>query len=396
MLLGAWCAQAASSPMTLVSEGEADPVRSAITRKEAWTRDASARLRAQADRRVKEGPWSVTFDRPSGIALDLHDYYSEAPYFWPNPDDPNGAYILHEGRVNPDRFTANRAALYNMSDAVFTLGAASYLFDDARYGQRAARIVHTWFINPKTRMNPHLENAQAIRGVNTGRPSGIIQGREFIRAIQGMEFLEESGGWDPKDQAAVHKWFEEYLRWLTQSRNGLLEKASTDRHATWWTAQVAAVATFVGDTAAARTAFDFYRDRVFAKQAREDTSSAREEARAVPGDSVAEIEAATVVCRIGDVQGVDLWGARGKNGSTLGSLIDNLQPYLSNPRRWSREQATDLETDGLSFLAFAGMGLKRPEYIALYQKLEHPDNAWLSVVDLVVGRWEASGHQTRH
>jgi len=211
-----------------------------------------------------------------------------------------------------------------------------------------------------------------------------------------MEFLEESGAWDPKDQAAVHKWFEEYLRWLTQSRNGLLEKASGDRHATWWTAQVAAVATFVGDTATARTAFDFYRDRVFPRQTRDDSVAAREEARALPGDLVFETEALTLVCRIAEVQGVDLWGVRGKTGSTLGAGIDNLQPYLSNPRRWSREQATDLEADGLSFLAFAGMGLKKPEYIALYQKLEHPDNAWLSVVDLVVGRWEASGHQTRH
>ena len=42
------------------------------------------------------------------------------------------------------------------------------------------------------------------------------------------------------------------------------------------------------------------------------------------------------------------------------------------------------------------MGLKKPEYIALFRKLEHPEGAWLSVVDLMVGRYEAAGHQTRH
>jgi hypothetical protein len=42
------------------------------------------------------------------------------------------------------------------------------------------------------------------------------------------------------------------------------------------------------------------------------------------------------------------------------------------------------------------MGLKRPEYIALFRKLEHPDSAWLSLIDLLVSRWEASAHQTRH
>ena len=69
---------------------------------------------------------------------------------------------------------------------------------------------------------------------------------------------------------------------------------------------------------------------------------------------------------------------------------------LLDPRQWNREQANDLETDALYFLAFAGMGTKKPEYIALYQRLEHPDKAWLNLVDLLVGRWEAAGHQTRH
>jgi hypothetical protein len=42
------------------------------------------------------------------------------------------------------------------------------------------------------------------------------------------------------------------------------------------------------------------------------------------------------------------------------------------------------------------MGLKKPEYVALFRKLEHPEGAWLSFVDLMVGRWEAAAHQTRH
>ena len=382
--------------MTLVSDAEADPLRSAITRKEAWTRDAARRLRAEADRRMKEGPWSVTFERPRGLDLDSHDYYSEAPFWWANPDDPGGPYLLREGRPNPDRFEANRAALNSMSDAVFALGAASYLFDDARYGQRAAHIVNTWFVNPKTRMNPNLEYAQAIRNLNTGRPAGIIEGRVLIRAIQGMEFLAETGGWDPKDQAVVRKWFEDYLRWLTQSRNGLEEKRSSDNHAAWWTAQVAAVATYVGDDLAAKAAFDVYRDRIFPRQIRADGSAPTEEARNSPWYSVFNLEAYTMVCRIAEVQGVDLWSVRGKNGSTLSTVIDYLKPHLADPRQWSREQTTDLETNALYFLAFAGMGLKKPEYITLYQRLEHPDRAWLSLVDLLVGRWEASGHQTRH
>ena len=380
--------------MTLVSEGEADPLRSAITRKEAWTHDAAQRLRADADRRMKEGPWSVTFERPRGLDLDLHDYYSESSYWWPNPDDPGGPYVLREGRLYPDRFAANRVSLNAMSDAVFSLGVASYLFDDPRYGQRAALLVNTWFLNSKTRMNPRLEYAQAIRNLNIGRSAGVIEGRAFIRAIQGMEFLAESGGWDARDQAGVRKWFEEYLRWLTQSKYGLQEKVSVDDHASWWAAQVTAVASFAGDEAAVRLAFDFYRERIFPKQIRMDGSSPRDDPTP-PWSSVFNLEALTTVCRIAELRGVDLWNVRAKNGSTLANAIDSLQPSLSDPRKWSREQAVDLETGALYFLAFAGMGFKRPEYITLYQKLEHSDKAWLNLIDLIVGRWEASAHQTR-
>ena len=94
--------------MTLVSEDEAEPIHSAIVRKEAWTQDAVRRLRAEADKRLKEGPWTVTSERPKGVDLDLHDYYSEAPYYWPDPDHSGGAYLRKDGQINPARFMATR------------------------------------------------------------------------------------------------------------------------------------------------------------------------------------------------------------------------------------------------------------------------------------------------
>jgi Alginate lyase len=390
------CAPALPAPATIVSDEEADPVRSAITRKEAWTVEAARRLRLDADRRMLQGPWSITSERPAGIVLDAHDYYSEAPYYWPNPDDLAGPFILRDGRLNPDRFSANRNSLTLMCDTVFALGTAAYLFDDSRYAQRAARVIQTWFLNPKTRMNPNLEFAGAIRGLNTGRAAGILEGRVFIRAIQGMEFLSRTGNWDVKEQEAVRKWFQDYLQWLTQSKYGIEEKASGNNQASWWTAQVAAVATFVENDVVAKMAFNFYRDRIFPRQIAPDGSAPREEARVSPWYSVFNLEAFTLVCRIAQVQGTDLWSVRGRNGSDLGAVIDYLKPNLLDPRKWSRERAADLDTDALYFLAFAGMGLKKPEYISLYRKLEHPERAWLSLVDLLVGRWEAAGHQTRH
>jgi len=383
--------------MTLLSENEADPIHSAIVRKEAWTVDSVRRLRAEADKKLKEGPWTVTSDRPTNPAVEPHEYYSEALYWWPDPDNPAGPYIRKDGQLNPDRFLANKAALNSMCDAVFTLGTAAFLLDDTRYAQRAVRIINTWFINPKTRMNPDLEYSQAVPGANTGRPAGVIDGRVFIRAIQGMELLAQTGAWDPKERAAVRKWFADYLQWLTESKQALEEKNASNNHASWWTAQVAAVATFVENPAIQKMAFEHYRTRIFPRQIRADGSAPREEARTRSlSYSVFNLEAFATICRIAQVQGLDLWTVHAKGGANIVTVAEYLEPYLSDPKRWSKEQIAEFQSDGLYSLAFIGMGVKKPEFVALYRKLERPDGAWLSVVDLMVGRWEAAAHQTRH
>jgi hypothetical protein len=93
---------------------------------------------------------------------------------------------------------------------------------------------------------------------------------------------------------------------------------------------------------------------------------------------------------------VDLWTSRARNGAGVAGLIDSAISDASDPKRWSRDQFADFQSDSVCALAFSGVGLSRPDYIALYRKLEHPDSGWLAVVDLLVSRWEAAGHQTRH
>ena len=395
MIAAVFCARAADFPATLVSDEEADPIRSAIIRKEAWTEQAVHSLRADAERHMKEGPWSVTAARPIGADIDPHEYYSEAPYWWPNPSNPGGPYVRREGLVNPARFTANRVALASMCDTVFTLGTAAYLLEDTRYAQRAARIINTWFVNPRTRMNPGLDYAQAVPGLNGGRGTGIMEGRAFIRAIQGMEFLAQAEGWDAKDQAAVHKWFDEYLRWLIESKTALNERRGGNAQSSWWTAQVAAVATFVEDSGVEQMAFSYYRDRIFPRQLGRPGSVAAMRSRPLAATAL-HLEALSLVCRAAQVQGVDLWDLRGREGAGLGAVIDEVYPYLGDRHKWARDPSVDNPMDSLYWVAYAGMGLKRPDLIAAFRKFEQSDNSWTALTNLLVGRWEAAAHQTRH
>jgi hypothetical protein len=65
---------------------------------------ASKKLTREADRALEGGSYSVVNKElvpPSG---DKHDYMSIAPYWWPNPDTPNGLpYVRRDGEINPER-----------------------------------------------------------------------------------------------------------------------------------------------------------------------------------------------------------------------------------------------------------------------------------------------------
>ena len=172
-----------------------------------------------------------------------------------------------------------------------------------------------------------------------------------------MEFLAQTGAWDPKDQAAVRRWFEEYLQWLTHSKNGIEERRSGNNHASWWAVQVAAVATFVEDHAAQQTAFDYYRDRILPGQIRADGSAPREEVRTRSlSYSAFNLEAFAMLCRIAQAHGTDLWTVRARNGAAIGTVIDYLEPYFADPRKWSKEQVAEFRNDGLVLSGFCRDG----------------------------------------
>jgi hypothetical protein len=387
-------ARAADTPATLVSGDEAEPIHSAVIRQEAWTQDPVRRLRLDAERYLKEGPWTVTAERPKGTDLDPHEYYSESPSYWPDAANPTGPYLRRNGQSNPSVFTANRTALDSMCDAVLTLGTAAYLLDDARYASHAAHLIQNWFILPKTRMDPNMEHAGTIPGSRNGAdlaPGGVAEGRPLIRAIQGMEFLAKSGAWDPKDEAATRKWFEDYLHWLTPA--GPATAILRGDNPIWRAALEASAASFAEDAAAERRVFDSYRAPAFPRPPRATGAAAVN----APAQSLAaSLEGRAMICRIAQLHGVDLWSRPARTGGTIATAIDSLEASLADPRQWSKEQAAGFQSDGVYLMAFAGMGLNKPDYVAEFRKLERPENAWLAMVDLLVGRWEAAAHQTRH
>ncbi len=381
-----WCASllalpAAAAPeqrLILVTADQARRIRETLG-------PAADVVRANADAALAAGPWTVTSRRPKDVTAGPNDYYSEGPYWWPDPKNPGGPYIRKDGRRNPDRFVANRNDLGSMCTAVLALGMGGFLLGDKRCGERAAVVLSTWFLDPKTRMNPNLEYGQAVRGHNTGRGTGIIDTVSLIHAAQGVALLDAADMLDSRLSAGVRQWFSDYLKWMTTSKKGLDEKKSGNNHATWWTAQAAAYATLTGNEAEKKMAWDHYRDYLVPTEIRPDGSCPREEARTNSlGYSTMNLDAFATLCRIAQTNGVDLWHYRAPGAGSVETAFRYLLPYVQHPDTWKKEQISNFSADGTVFAGLGGVGLGAKDLLDGYRALPRSKSPWVQWVDLAI------------
>jgi hypothetical protein len=189
---------------------------------------------------------------PSG---DKHDYWHPAPYWWPNPDTPDGLpYVLRDGeRVpgtqlhEPESAQFDRTRLQGLFDDAVALALGWALTDRAEFADHAARLLRTWFVDPATRMTPHMRYAQVRRGrsgdENPG--TGIIEFKDVQQLLDAARLAERAGAFGPADAAAFRDWLEAYLDWLLTSAAGRRELRATNNHGTFFDLQIAAIAAWL-------------------------------------------------------------------------------------------------------------------------------------------------------
>jgi hypothetical protein len=365
----------------LLPPGQAQPIRDAVSR----DKTRAAVLRKNADAALKAGPWSVTFHRPDYIKADPHEYYSEGPYWWPDPKNPGGPYIRKDGQRNPDRYMRNRKDLGDLCEAVLALGMGARFLGDTRCADRAAQVLSVWFLDPATRMKPDLEFGQAVRGINTGRGTGLIDTVSFIHLTQGVMLAEDAGTLDKNVAAGVRRWFADFARWMTTSKKGLDEKKSGNNHATWWTAQVAAYATFTSDAAMQSMAWEHYRTYLIPTEVKPDGSCPREEARTNSlSYSTMNLDGFSVLCRLGQMAGQDLWKFHTPEGIAIEKSFFYLLPYVLDPKSWPKQQIGPYTQDSVIFPGLAGLGLHSEKLLAAYRKLPRSTGPWVQLIDSIV------------
>lgn len=358
-----------------------------LSHDEARALKPSRHLAPARARAVAAGPFSVTFHRPGAAAeAGPHDYFSEGPYWWPDPMNPGGPYIQRDGRVNPDRFTHHDDSLGRLSEAVLTLALAAFLDRDAEAAARAWELARVWFADPATRMTPHLEYGQAIRGRTSGRGIGIIDARPFIWLVQGLALLRVSHPNPPVDEALVD-WFRTFTQWLRWSGKGRDELYNGNNHSTWWVAQVAAYGLYADVPGAVAQCWETYRGYLVPHQLQPDGSQPREEARTRSlSYSSMNLDGFALICRMAKRCAADLWSFETESGAGVLRSLEYLIPYLEQPENWKKPQITPVTGSRGYAPTLAALDVPgRGAWLALHRKYGGPANAFGLLLSSLLG-----------
>ncbi|GHE02421.1 alginate lyase family protein [Streptomyces alanosinicus] len=304
-------------------------------------------LTARADGWLDQGPWTVVDKPRPAPGGDVHEYLSQAPYWWPTTTPTAGnpwgcPYVQRDGQRNPavDSGT-DRQDAEKVFDSTYDLSLAWYYTGRRAYAEKAGQILRTWFLDPATRMNPDLDHAQFIPCRYDGRATGIIDFSQSYTSVLDAQAILAAGapGWSAKDRTAMSKWNTGFLDWLKSSAFGKEEGSAANNHGTFYDMQLAALAYATGDTAlAGRTVLDA-RARRIDPQIAADGGQPQELARTRSWHySAFDLVAYTRLAAIGRHVGVDLWSYRGPAGQSLAEAVDYLLPAATGAAAWSHPE----------------------------------------------------------
>lgn len=331
-----------------------------------------------ADAELNSGPFTVTQKSAAPPSGNKHDYLSLAPYFWPNPATPNHLpYIRHDGERNPQvKSIPDHTNMSAMVKAVHALALGYELTGREAYAARAALLIRTWFLDPKTSMRPNMQYAQAVPGKSTGRPEGVLEARGFIEVTDAAGMLQGSKSWTADDQKEIQAWFSEYYQWLTTSEIALGEAAAKNNHGSWYDAQTVGIALFLGKTNEARSLLEAAKEKRIGRQIQADGKEPLELARTKSFSySIFDLEALMQLADYGNLTGVDLWHYRAPDGGSIQAALDYLMPFALGEQKWPYETIDGFDGKGLRVpLLRAAVHLHNPKYLQASERLGGPDS----------------------
>jgi hypothetical protein len=315
--------------------------RVAINKGDQNLEAAWEKLQGDAKRALAAGPFSIVNKGATPPSGDKHDYLSQAPYFWPDPRKPNGLpYIRRDGERNPEiNKITDHKSLDDLENSVETLSLAYYFKGDEAYATKAVALLRQFFLDPATRMNPNLQYAQFIPGVNTGRGIGLIETRGLTRVVDAIGLLAGSKALTADDERGLRDWFGKFLQWMLDSKNGREESAAKNNHGTYYDVQVVSFALLLGNTGLAKQTLQAAKQKRIAVQIEPDGRQPLELARTKAWSySNGNLEGLMQLATLGERAGVDLWHFQTKDGRSIRKALDFLTPVAFGEGKWNYQE----------------------------------------------------------
>ncbi|UKS28508.1 alginate lyase family protein [Paenibacillus sp. HWE-109] len=326
-----------------------------------------------AEAALQKPPVSVldkTTVAPSG---DKHDYVSIGVYWWPNPNTPDGKpYIQKDGQQNPEVNTNafDRTNFGITTTGIRALSLAYFFTENEAYADYASKLLRIWYLDPATRMNPSLNYGQSVPGVNEGRAAGIIETLNILNTLDPATILNGTKYLSNQDLDKFKQWIGSYMTWLLESPIGTDERNAKNNHGNWYDAQVTAYALFSGHTDVAKKIVEDNKKRI-ASQIAPDGSMPLELARTRSLHySTYNMEAMTIVARLGSKIGIDLWNYKTEDGRSILKAMEFLSPYISKKKEWEFEQIkAETLSSALPAITSAARAYKNPEFRFIAEQL---------------------------
>lgn len=300
-------------------------------------------LVADADRVLDAQPLSVMMKEKTPASGNKHDYMSQARYFWPDPNKPDGLpYINRDGVSNPELDKLDRNRLGTTADRITTLALAWYFSNDEKYARKATELIRVWFLNKDTRMNPNLEYAQMIPGHNNnkGRCYGVIDSYSFVEMLDAVQLLEGSKSFTAADSKQLKAWFGKLLTWILTSEQGKEESRQANNHSTAYDAQVIAFALYAGNLKAAKEVINAVPEKRIFTQIAPDGKQPHELTRTLAfGYSQYNLSHLIDIFMMARKVGISIDNATSTDGRSFYKAMDFLAAYVGKDvKEWPYKQ----------------------------------------------------------
>lgn len=329
------------------------------------TQENIRQLSRKADKLLGQQFGSVMDKKYAPPCGNMHEYYSKARYYWPDPAQPDGKpYIRKDGLKNPDNdLISDDKNFDDLISGINTLSWAYYFTDEEKYAEKSVELLRYWFLDTATFMLPNLNHAQVRTGIDTGVSSGIIDTHQLPLVVDAIGLLRSSKKWKPSDEQGMKQWFTDYLYWLRTSKNGIKEGQAKNNHGTFYDLQVVTIALFCRQNEVAEKMLQSEFERIASQFEPDGKQPLELERTNALGYSTFNLQAWTMLASAAETKGIDLWHYETADGRSIKKAIDFLLPFVTKGRKWEYEQIGSYKTaDFYRILVIAAEKFKDDAY----------------------------------